>query len=161
MRSSERGPASGDPGLDSVNAGIRQLSRLMASRRASSSLARAARVDLPQQAIEVLRTVDRAAPAAVADLARDARMDLGAVSRQLRLLEERGLITRRPSPDHGSVVLVEATRRGRTLTRRVEAVRSRHLDDALSTWTSTERTELGRLLGRLVADLQTTPFRSR
>ena len=146
-------------GLDSVGTGIRQLGRLMSSRRASSSLALAAGVELSQQAIEVLRSVDRETPAPVADLARSAHMDVGAVSRQLRALEGLGLITRRPNPAHRSVVLVTPTRRGRTLIRRVEGVRRRHLGDALSSWTPKDRADLGRLLGRLVADLQATTFR--
>jgi DNA-binding MarR family transcriptional regulator len=148
------------PRSDALGSAIRQLGRLMSSRRASSSLAHAAGVDLSQQAIEVLRSVDRAAPVPVADLARTAHMDVGAVSRQLRLLEARGLLTRRPSPAHRSVVLVAPTARGRRLIGRVEAVRSRHLDDALAGWTAHERAELGRLLGRLVSDLQATSFRA-
>ncbi|MHB8465360.1 MAG: MarR family winged helix-turn-helix transcriptional regulator [Acidimicrobiales bacterium] len=152
-------PSSGD-GLERVGAGIRQLGRLMSSRRASSALALAAGVDLSQQAIEVLRSIDRDAPTAVADLARTAHMDAGAVSRQLRVLEDRRLVTRRQSPSHRSIVLVEPTARGRKLIGRVEAVRTQHLDDALAEWTEAERSELGRLLVRLVADLQTTAFRA-
>lgn len=133
----------------------------MASRRASSSLAVAARTDLSQQAIEVLRSVARQAGTAipVADVARAAHMDVGAVSRQLRVLEDRRLVTRRPNPAHRSVVLVSLTRRGAEVIGRVEAVRDRHLADALAAWSSTERGELGRLLNRLVADLQATTFR--
>ena len=148
------------PRSDALAAALRQLGRLMSSRRVSSSLAHAAGVDLSQQAVEVLRSVDGDGPVPVADVARTAHMDVGAVSRQLRLLEARGLLTRRPSPAHRSVVLVAPTGRGRTLIRRVEAVRNRHLDDALAGWTAGERAELGRLLGRLVADLQATSFRA-
>ena len=71
-------------------------------------MAGAAGVTLPQQAMHVLRALGDRDPLPMGDLARAARMDAGAVSRQVRLLEEAGLAERRPSPQHGSVVLVSA-----------------------------------------------------
>jgi DNA-binding MarR family transcriptional regulator len=87
-------------------------------------------------------------------------MDVGAASRQLRLLDEAGLTERSPSPDNASVVLVRVSARGAELAERLHQVESRHMRDALAEWTAAEREQLGELLVRLVDDLQRTPYRS-
>jgi DNA-binding MarR family transcriptional regulator len=55
-------------------------------------------------------------------------------------------------------VLVEATEDGRSMAAGFERVRNAQLSRALAAWTPEERIELGRLLIRLVDDLQTTPY---
>jgi len=144
--------------LVDVRLGISRLQRLLSSRRINASMAEAAGVDLSQQSIEVLRALGGNDPMPVGDLARSARMDTGAVSRQLRTLEELGLVERRASEQHGSIVLVVATNSGRALARRYERVRGAHLSLALAEWDAEERLQLGRLLLRLVDDLQSTPY---
>lgn len=121
-------------------------------------MAGAARVALPQQAMNVLRALGDSEPIPVGDLARAARMDTGAVSRQVRVLEEEGLVERQASPQHGSIVLVVATPSGRKLAARFEKVRNAQLTRALADWTDEERIALGELLVRLVDDLQATPY---
>ena len=145
---------------DDLRLGLHRLQRLLSSRRVFSNLADAAGVDLSQQAAEVLSALgaDRAQP--VAEVARRAHMDVAAVSRQLRALEARQLARRRPSPDHRSVVLVEATARGKRVAAVLDLVRRRHLDDALAAWRPDDRTRFGALLLRFVDDLQRTPFAS-
>ena len=145
--------------LDTVRLGLHRLQRLLASRRSWSALALAAEVDLPQQEIQVLQVLHDGEPSSIAALARLARMDAAAVSRSVRFLEERGLVARRPSPDHGRIVLVEPTEAGLTAALRVHDLRNRHLDDALGEWHPDERESLGRLLLRLTDDLQATPHR--
>ena len=125
----------------------------------------AAGIELSQQAAAVLRAVaaadddgdDGEAPS-VAHIAKAAQMDVGAVSRQLNVLEEKRLVTRRPSPHHGSVVLVGPTARGRDLAARDDYVRKQHLRNVLATWTPEEREQFGKLFVRFVADLQHTPL---
>lgn len=144
--------------LAPVRVGMTRLQRLFASRRIHSNMAAAAGVRLSEQALQVLRTLADGRSLPVGDLARAARMDTGAVSRQLRTLEDQGLVQRESSPAHGSIVLVEATGEGRRMARRYEKVRSGQLARALEGWTPEERAELGRLLVRLVDDLQSTPY---
>ncbi len=127
----------------------------------AAAVARAAGTPLPQQAVQVLSAVAASEAARpVAEVARVASMDMGAVSRQLKLLESHGLVRRAASPDHGSVVLVDATPEGRDAARKLDRVRSRHLADALADWTPQERAELGRLLVRLVDDLHATELKA-
>jgi DNA-binding MarR family transcriptional regulator len=135
---------------------MRRLQRLGASRRIHAALSDATGVDLPQQALQVLSALD--GTMAVAELARAAHMDVGAVSRQLRLLEEGTYVTKSASPDNGSVVLVRATPRGRSVARRVFDVRNRHLERALEDWPDADRRTLAALLERLVDNLQATPY---
>lgn len=147
------------PDVESVRLGLHRLQRLLASRRSWSALADAAEVELPQQVIQVLQVLHDGQPRSMAELARLARMDAAAVSRQARTLEERGLVVRRQSPNHGRIVLIEPTEEGLDAARRVHDLRNRHLVDALGSWTDEERETLGALLLRLVDDLQGTPHR--
>lgn len=135
---------------------IRDLQRLRASRKVHAALVDAIGVDVSQQALQVLGALDQTR--SVAQVAAAARMDVGAVSRQLRLLEDRGYVDKAPSPDNASVVLVSATTRGRDVAARVAASRNDHLSRALAGWSPSDRRALATLLRRLVDDLQATPF---
>ncbi len=143
---------------DAIGTGIHRLQRLMASRRVAARLAEAAGVELPQQAVNVLRVLGDGEARTVADVARAARMDIGAVSRQLTVLEERRLV-RRPAGSNGAA-LVAATAAGRRSAASVEAVQSRHLRDVLAGWTPEEREAFGRLFLRFVDGLAHTPYRA-
>jgi DNA-binding MarR family transcriptional regulator len=149
-------PAAPDDQIAALAAAMRDLQRLRASRRVHAALTDATGVDLSQQAIQVLAALD--GTQTVAEVARAARMDVGAVSRQLRALEDEGYVTKTPSRDHASVVLVAATRRGRDLAERVAASRNDHLARALEHWSTSDRRALASLLRRLVDDLQSTPY---
>jgi DNA-binding MarR family transcriptional regulator len=119
----------------------------------------AAGIELSQQAAAVLRAVAiDGATQSVAELARAAQMDVGAVSRQLGVLEQKRLITRTPSPRNGSVVLVRPTKRGLELATRDDYVRKQHLRNVLAAWTPEERAQFGTLFLRFVRDLQHTPL---
>jgi DNA-binding MarR family transcriptional regulator len=144
---------------DALDEALHRLGRLLASRRVFSRLASAAGIDVSQQAIQVLRVLHRDEARSVAEVARDARMDVGAVSRQLTALEKLGLATRCPSKAHGSVVLVTRTTRGTQVVSKANAVQNRHLQEALAGWSDDDRNRLGLLLLRLVDDLQQTPYR--
>ena len=146
---------------DDLRLGLHRLQRLLSSRRVFSNLADAAGVELSQQCAEVLAALGDAAAQPVAEVARRARMDVAAVSRQLHTLEERQLARRKPSPNHRSVVLVEATARGKKVAAQIDLVRRRHLENALTGWSDEERARFGALLVRFVDDLQRTPFDMR
>ena len=155
----ERTDTSTDAATTGLDEALHLLRRLLSSRRVFSRLAAAAEIEISQQAVQVLRVLDREDPRSVAEVAREARMDVGAVSRQLTSLENLGLVSRRPSKAHGSVVLVTATARGMQLVEQVNAVQNRHLQEALEEWSDEDRTQLAHLLLRLVDDLQQTPYR--
>ncbi len=157
-----RGDRSSDaPGheqeLDHLIEALKRLQRLRSSKQVFALLLKAIGSDLPRQAIEVLTTLDdRTMP--VAEVAKRARMDLGATSRQLRKLEQLGLVKKQPSVENRSVVLVAATARGLKLSRLVMSVQRRHLGRVLDDWNEGDRRRLATLLDRLVTDLQKTPY---
>jgi len=143
--------------VEAVRLGLQRLQRLLGARRPWAALAAAASIDLSQQEMQVLLPLGDGHARSMAELARLAGMDAAAVSRQARSLEERGLVGR--FAGSGRVVLVEATPEGRECARRVRAFYDRHVADALAAWAPEERDALGRLLLRLIDDLERTPYR--
>jgi DNA-binding MarR family transcriptional regulator len=147
-----------DASVAQIAAALARLKQLQGSRRVAALMNRAAGVELSQQEAQVLRTLGDGVVRPVAELARAAHMDVGAVSRQVRTLDERGFVTRSPSPDNGSVVLVELTPRGRNAANGLARAADRHLANSLAAWTDADRRLAGGLLARLVDDLQRTPY---
>jgi DNA-binding MarR family transcriptional regulator len=147
--------------LDELAASLQRLGRLLASRQASSRLTAAANVNVSQQGVAVLRALLRGGRQSIAGLAAAASMDLGAVSRQVRQLEELGTVRRSGDPGDGRVALIELTAKGRRMAENLRAVGIRHLDVALHEWSDADSRELASLLGRLVDDLRATPVPPR
>ena len=147
-----------DAQLVGVRTGLTRLGRLLSSRRVHVGMAGAAGVELAEQPMNVLRALAERESISIGELARVAHMDTGAVSRQVRVLEDGGLAVRSASPQHRSIVLVECTDEGRVVAQRFERVRKAQLNRALESWSDEERETLGRLLVRLVDDLQGPPY---
>jgi DNA-binding MarR family transcriptional regulator len=143
-------------GDDELLLAIQRLGRLMGSRQVSSRIADAAGADITQQGVRILRALYRHGEQPIAGLASVAHMDIAAVSRQLRPLEEAGLVQRAGSTGDARVALVSLTAAGRRIAKRIRDVGIRHLSAALKDWTPAERTNLGHLLTKLVDDLMAT-----
>ena len=141
---------------DELLAAVQRLGRLMASRQVSTRIAEVAGVDISQQGVQIVRALLRDGECTIAGLAASAHMDISAVSRQLRPLEEAGLVGRSMAADDGRVALVSLTTAGAGVGRRIRKVGLRHLDESLADWSDRDRAQLARLLTRFVADLQST-----
>ncbi|UDY34911.1 MarR family winged helix-turn-helix transcriptional regulator [Dermatobacter hominis] len=151
----------GDDDIDEkLLVALQRLGRLMSSRQVASDISGAAGVELSQQGVQLLRALHRSGEAPVAALASASQMDIGAVSRQLRLLEDAGLVTRSSSPADRRVVLVDTTDSGARVAARIRDVGLRHLTESLSGWSATDRRRVADLLARLVTDLQRTDIRA-
>jgi DNA-binding MarR family transcriptional regulator len=112
--------------------------------------------------VNVLRTVVAAGPLRVSELARWQGVDKSTMTPQVRELEERGLLARRPDPHDRRGVLVSATPRGRRVRSRMDAAGAAVFDEILRDWSAADRTALADLLDRLVAELDERPLgRSR
>ena len=133
-----------------------RFQRLASNRRTFALAADAAGVTLTQQEMEVLRVLVHQGPSTLGELARRARMDAGAVSRQIRTLEAAGLVSRRAGGANS--VVVGATTEGASVCADFEAVRAEHLGRALRAWTPAERAAFAELLGRFVDDTSRTPY---
>jgi DNA-binding MarR family transcriptional regulator len=145
--------------LDELTTSLQRLGRLLASRQATSRVTSAAKVDVSQQGAALLRVLLREGQLSVAALAATTPMEIAAVSRQVRLLDAAGAITRSTSPDDARVTLIDLTPDGRELSEKIRAVGVRHLQEALATWSPTDQRRLATLMGRLVDDLRATPVR--
>jgi DNA-binding MarR family transcriptional regulator len=90
----------------------------------------------------------------LSDLAAKVELDASTVSRQIKQLEDKGIVERTPDPADGRASLVRLTDEGhRTIQagfrRRFERIRS-----ALEPWSQQDRDVLQKLLTRLAADLR-------
>jgi DNA-binding MarR family transcriptional regulator len=138
---------------------LARLGRLFGSRQVAARTAMAAGVDVSQQGIALLRALHRGGQQSVATLAATAAMDLGAVSRQVRILEDGGAVRRSRSPEDGRVALLELTPQGRAMADRIHAAGVRHLEDALGDWSEGDERTLAGLMQRLIDDMVRTPIR--
>ena len=143
--------------IEQLMVSLQRLGRLQSSRQVTNRIATAAGVEVSQQGVTLLRVLQRNGQQSMATLASAAAMDLGAVSRQVKLLEEAGAVRRTRSADDGRVALLELTAQGRRLAERIRAVGVRHLETALGEWSAGDAEALATLLSRLVDDLMATP----
>jgi DNA-binding MarR family transcriptional regulator len=139
---------------------LEQLDRLRASRNGHAGLSAAAGVDLSRPAYALLRRIDEHGPAPLGELARATGMDAASTGRQVRKLEELGLVERAPSAADARVVVVEIRPAGRDARRRIADVLEAHLRDVLDRWSPADRRALGDLLQRLVDDFRDIQFRN-
>ena len=144
--------------MGAVERSLEQLFRLTVNRRMHQRQTEAVGADVTRAGYAILRCLDDAGELSLGDLARDCSMDPGAASRQVRQLEDAGLLAR-AGTDDGRVVVLRPTARGRDVYRRIVAIRSAHMSEVLAGWTATERAQLSQLVDRLVDDLKATPYR--
>ena len=146
--------------LAAIERALERLLRLNASRKVHARQASAARVDISQPGLVLLRRLEEHGPMSLGELAERTDMDPAATGRQVRQLEASGFVARATSPDDGRVTLVRITPRGADVRRRLADVGARHMDDVLGAWSGRDRRALARLLDRLVDDLRSVHYRS-
>jgi DNA-binding MarR family transcriptional regulator len=90
----------------------------------------------------------------VSDLASCVELDTSTVSRQIKQLEDKGIIERTSDPDDGRASLVRLTDHGRETVIAGFRRRFDRIKTALEPWSDDDRTKLQSLLTRLAADLR-------
>jgi DNA-binding MarR family transcriptional regulator len=154
------GPASGGvggrAGQDSrdwaTDALERELSVLFRrARAASGELARAVHPELEPAAYGLLVRLAEAEPERATDLAGYFGVGKATMSRQLRAMEDLGLVTREPDPADGRAFLMRLTEEGRARFTRVRTARRERYVRQLAAWDYAEIAELSRLLNELNA----------
>lgn len=93
-------------------------------------------------------------PVRISDLAARVQLDTSTVSRQVKMLEDRGIVQRTPDPEDGRASLVQFTEEGRTVMLAAFHRRLARIKAVLEPWTERDRTRLQELLTRLAADLR-------
>ncbi|MCU1487724.1 MAG: MarR family transcriptional regulator [Actinomycetia bacterium] len=137
---------------------LERLFRLTVNRKVHTKQTAAIGTDVTRAGYAVLRSIDEAGELSLGELARQCSMDPAAAGRQVKALEDDGLVEREPGED-ARVTVVRLTDRGCDVYERIVAVRNAHMTDVLSAWTAADREALARLVDRLVDDLKAVPFR--
>jgi DNA-binding MarR family transcriptional regulator len=146
--------------IDVLQGSLEKFLRLNASRRVHAKQAAAAGVVISQPGYLLLRRIQEDGPVSLGDLARMTDMDPAAAGRQVRQLEDEGLVTRSAREGDGRVSLVSVTMKGAAARRRIAAVLEAHLCDVLEQWSPRDRHRFAVLLDRFVEDSRATPYRS-
>ncbi|MFE7130187.1 MarR family winged helix-turn-helix transcriptional regulator [Streptomyces sp. NPDC057638] len=130
----------------------RELAVFLRRARASSGeMARAVHPGLEPAAYGLLVRLEAAGPQRATDLAGYFGVGRATMSRQLRGLEEVGLVAREPDPGDGRASLVRLTEEGRERFGRVRDARRERYVRKLAGWDRAEVAELARLLHQLNA----------
>ena len=98
--------------------------------------------------LNALRLISREGPLPVSEVARRLGVDQSTASRQIRPLEDEGLVARTADDADRRVAWLEATDQGRGVLDRVHGLRRDDIEFVLADWTARERAQLARLLDR-------------
>jgi DNA-binding MarR family transcriptional regulator len=90
----------------------------------------------------------------LSDLATAVELDASTVSRQVKQLEDKGIVERTPDPDDGRASLIRFTAHGRKVMRDGFRRRFERIRSVLEPWDERDRAQLQTLLTRLTADLR-------
>jgi DNA-binding MarR family transcriptional regulator len=128
----------------------RELTVFLRRARANSGeMAREVHPDLESSAYGLLVRLDECGRQRATELAAYIGVGKATMSRQLRALEELGLIAREPDPADGRAWLVHLTDEGRVRFRTVREARRERYVRKLAAWDRMEVSELARLLHQL------------
>lgn len=139
------------------NEAIGAMSRFARSPRLDTVHAERSGIDLKRAAYGVLGHVITNGPVSLSELSHLAHMQPSALSRQVKLLEDGGHITRTALADDARVSLVRATDRGRSAYARISTANDDLLARQLADWTDAELDHLASQIQRLLADLRADP----
>jgi len=104
----------------------------------------------------MLRWIEAWGPLRLTDLAERVGLDASTVSRRVRDLEDKGLVSRTVDADDQRASLIELAPEGRRLLARGREAHRRLLEEALAGWSTEDVHVLGDLLRRFTAALTST-----
>lgn len=119
----------------------------------SSSGRRLSKIDLPTWAFDVLASLRRQGPPfqlSPSALCEATMLTSGAMTNRLDRLEDAGLVERHPDPDDRRGLCIQLTEKGRDLVDKALEIRFEHANQAFAPLSESERTQLVRLLRKLV-----------
>lgn len=142
-----------DPDLLRIHDFVDLVGTAARSPRQRERMLRAAGAPITGASLTILQWVARHGPSAPTDLARSLELDQSTVSRQIRPLEDGGLVSRAADGSDRRVSRVEVTPAGQHLLDAVRDVGLHDLDVALDGFTDDERHQLADLLERMRAGM--------
>jgi DNA-binding MarR family transcriptional regulator len=90
----------------------------------------------------------------LSDLAAKVELDASTVSRQIKQLEDKGIVERTPDPADGRASLVRLSDEGHRIMQAAFRRRFQRIQQVLEPWSQRDRDQLHKLLTRLAADLR-------
>jgi len=135
------------------------LTGLMNSARQDSLLIREAGVALDRALFPLLTGIGRAGAIGVVELADQVGRDHSTISRQIARLETLGLVVRQAGATDRRVREAALTPQGAATVMAFRDARHRLMDRFLGEWLADDRTELTRLLGKLVVTMKQAQVR--
>ena len=149
-----------DADVAAAERALERLFRLSMSRKEHTRQAAAVGAVVTRAGYAVLRSLHEGGELTMSEVARECVMDPGATARQVKALEDDGLVERRSADRDARLSVVRLTATGRKVHRRIVAVRTVYMQEVLRDWPAEDRRALGRLVDRLVDDLGAVPFRA-
>lgn len=143
---------SGDPETDLIRS-FALIARAAKSRELGGGMERGAQW--------LLLVLDRRGALRLNQLASACELDGSTVSRHVRNLEHRSLVSRSPDPDDGRAQLVELTGDGRELVRQIHENRRSLIAERLQTWSRADVSTLTTLMARLADEIEATHEEAR
>ncbi|MEJ0039263.1 MAG: MarR family transcriptional regulator [Gammaproteobacteria bacterium] len=106
-------------------------------------------VNLDRALFPLLTRVERRGPLAIGELAELCGRDYTTVSRQVKKLEELGLVVRQAHDQDARITQVAMTRKGRTMTSALDGAREKIMSSLLADWEKEDVARLAKLLRKL------------
>src|ERR1700704_3858831 len=148
------------PALTQIERGLTTIVRWGNLPRVRERFTAVAGMALDRPSYSVLFRLEEG-PARLSDLAQKVGVDISTLSRQVHHLEASGLVARTVVEEDRRVALLAVTDKGRDLVRRIRAAKRAAITEMLEHWTTEERAELGRVLGRLADEMVALGCRER
>jgi DNA-binding MarR family transcriptional regulator len=142
-----------DPVLIKVDEALLALGRPSHLRRIGERVRAGAGLPLDRAAYPVLRGIAECGPVRLSDLATRLGVQISTASRQVKELEQAGLVERTGDPRDRRVTMLALAPAGREALKKLRASWRRTLVEILDTWPEKDREALATLLGRLAADM--------
>lgn len=142
-----------DPALVKVDEALLTLGRPAHLRRIGERVRAGAGLPLDRAAYPLLGGIAECGPIRLSDLAERLGVQVSTASRQVKDLEQAGLVARTRDPGDARVSLLALAPAGKEALVKLRASWRQALTDILESWPDADREALARLLGRLATDL--------
>jgi DNA-binding MarR family transcriptional regulator len=148
--------AAPDPDLERIHEFTSLVIASTRSSRQRERLQLALGLGVSETNLGALRLIQRYGPIAVTEIARRLEIDQSNASRQVRSLEEQGLVRRTVDRDDRRVARLGITAAGKRVLAKVRAVALNDYAVALDDWSARDRRQLATLLDRFRESLLAT-----
>lgn len=142
-----------DPTLIKVDEALLTLGRPAHLRRIGERVRAGAGLPLDRAAYPLLRGIAECGPVRLSDLAARLGVQVSTASRQVKDLEQAGLVERTGDPKDGRVSMLALAPAGREALKKLRESWRRALAEILEEWPEEDRDALGALLSRLAAGM--------